>query len=266
MQVCAQCQRPQNSSKKFCTGCGARFPASGASFPAGPQFDDELADDRNSLMAGRPAPLPRPRPTAAIATGIVIVMLAAGGAGLWWHGRHSSVTTPGSTGRALTGATQSGPANQPASGLPSSSSLEPSPAQSAAGPVTITGSAAQNPGAQAIAAFLGQYFSAINAHDYQTYISLLSPAAQQNFTEAQFQDGYASTTDSAETLVDVSTAADGDTVAAVTFTSSQTASQSVNQADTCTDWGISLYLGQNSGSYVIDPPPPGYQASHSSCP
>lgn len=242
------------------------MPDTDAAFSSGPEFDDGLAGERNSRVAGRPVPLPRRRPTAAIAAGIVIVVLAAGGAGLWLHGRHGPATAPGSTGRALTGATQSSPASQPPSGGPSSSSPGPSPAPSAVGPVTITGSAAQNPNAQAIAAFLGQYFSAINAHDYQTYTSLLSPAAQQNFTETQFQDGYGTTTDSAETLVDVSTAADGDTAASVTFTSNQAASQSVNQADTCTAWGISLYLGQNSGSYVIDPPPPGYRASHSSCP
>ena len=104
--------------------------------------------------------------------------------------------------------------------------------------MTIAASAGQDARAQAVAEFLGEYFSAINAHDYQAYISLLSPDAQQNFTESQFQSGYGSTTDSAETLLDVSTAADGDTVASVTFTSNQNSSQSVNQADTCTEWGL----------------------------
>ena len=131
--------------------------------------------------------------------------------------------------------------------------------------MTIAANADQDARAQAVAEFLGEYFSAINAHDYQAYISLLSPDAQQNFTEAQFQSGYGSTTDSAETLLNVSTAPDGDTVASVTFTSNQNSSQSVNQADTCTEWAISLFLGQPDGSYLIDPPPPGYQASHSSC-
>lgn len=213
-----------------------------------------------------PMPLPRLRPAPVIAVAsVVIVMLAAGAVGLWLHGRHSPHTGSGNTGHALTGATQTAPASQPADSPPASGAPGPSPAPSAGGSVALTGSTAQDPDAQAIATFLGGYFSAINAHDYQAYISLLSPAAQQNFTETQFQDGYGTTTDSAETLVDVSTAADGDTVASVTFTSNQSASQSVNQADTCTDWGISLFLGQAGGSYVIDPPPPGYQASHSSC-
>ena len=216
-------------------------------------------------MASRPVLLPRRRPYPAIAASVGIIVLAAGATGFWLHGRHSPNTTSGSTGHALTGATTSAPATQAAGSAAPSTSLGPSPAPGASSPVTIMGSAAQAPNAQAVATFLGAYFSAINAHDYQAYVSLLSPGVQQNFTEAQFQEGYGTTTDSAETLVGVTTAADGDTVASVAFTSNQAASQSVNQAETCTDWAISLFIGQNGGSYVIDPAPPGYQASHSSC-
>jgi hypothetical protein len=58
--------------------------------------------------------------------------------------------------------------------------------------------------AQQIAVFLGQYFAAINEHDYSSYLALQSPALQQGLTPANFQDGYGSTADSGETLQDVS--------------------------------------------------------------
>ena len=266
MQVCAECQRPQNNGMRFCTGCGARFPhagtppAPGQEYDApGQEHDGEPAGERR--IPGQPVPVPRLRSIPVIATAsVLIVMLAAGATGFWLLGRHSPHPAPGSTGHALTGATQTAPST------PAPSPPGPSPIQSDGGPgVTIAANADQDARAQAVAEFLGEYFSAINAHDYQAYISLLSPDAQQNFTEAQFQSGYGSTTDSAETLLNVSTAPDGDTVASVTFTSNQNSSQSVNQADTCTEWAISLFLGQPDGSYLIDPPPPGYQASHSSC-
>jgi hypothetical protein len=135
----------------------------------------------------------------------------------------------------------------------------------AGGPVAVGSGVAGNPAANSITEFLAQYFSAINAHDYQAYVTLLSSQQQEGFTESQFQDGYGSTTDSAETLTGISTAANGDTEATVTFTSNQNASQSVDQSETCTDWGVSLFLENDGTSYLIDPPPPGYHAAHSPC-
>ena len=67
--------------------------------------------------------------------------------------------------------------------------------------MTITAGASQNANAASVAAFLDHYFAAINNHDYQSYVSLLSPQAQQGLTAAQFDSGYRSTADSAETLV-----------------------------------------------------------------
>jgi hypothetical protein len=255
---------------KFCTGCGARFPDAeptagqgyGAQGGAGLGYGAGAAAGRRAPGQPVPVPVSRLRSTPVIAAAsVLIVMLAAGAVGFWLYGRHSPHPAPGRNDHALTGATQTAPASTPASSTPG-----PSPLQSEGGPgVTIASNAAQDSRAQAVAAFLNQYFSAINAHDYQAYTSLLSPSEQQNFTEAQFQSGYGSTTDSDETLVNVSTAADGDTSASVTFTSNQNSPQSVNQADTCTGWAISLFLGQGTGSYLIDPPPSGYHASHSSC-
>jgi hypothetical protein len=136
---------------------------------------------------------------------------------------------------------------------------------SAGGTVTIGAGASQNQGASSVAAFLGQYFNAINAHDYQSYLSLLSPKIQKGMTQAQFEEGYRSTTDSSEKLVRISTASTGDLAAEVTFTSHQDPADSPDQSESCTDWNITLFLAQGSSGYVIDPAPSGYRASYQPC-
>jgi hypothetical protein len=130
--------------------------------------------------------------------------------------------------------------------------------------VTITPEAASDPGAQNIAAFLDQYFSAINAHDYQLYVALLGPQMQAP-DQSQFDSGYGSTKDSGETLTGISAGDNGDSVAQVTFTSHQNAAESPT-GTTCTQWRVSLYLTSNGESYLIDQPPASYHAGYSVCP
>jgi hypothetical protein len=112
----------------------------------------------------------------------------------------------------------------------------------------------QDPGAPSVADFLDQYFSAIKSHDYQSYASLLSPNLQQDMTAQQFDSGYRSTSDSSETLTGIATAANGDTVAAVTFTSHQDPADSVDHKGTCTHWKVRLFLEQDNTGYLIDQP------------
>jgi hypothetical protein len=150
----------------------------------------------------------------------------------------------------------SAPAQGPDSGSPGSSGT---------GAVTVAAGAAQDPDASSVADFLGQYFDAINAHDYQSYLSLLSPQVQQGMTQAQFDNGYRSTADSNETLVGISTASDGDLSAEVTFISHQDPADSPDKSESCTDWDISLFLTQGGSGYLIDPAPPGYKASYQPC-
>jgi hypothetical protein len=122
--------------------------------------------------------------------------------------------------------------------------------------------AARDPAAQQVTMFLDRYFTAINAHDYQAYVALLSPQ-EQGITQSQFDGGYDTTTDTDETLSEVSTA-DGDSVAHVTFTSHQNAPDSPTSTN-CNVWNISLYLFPNAGGYLIDIPPSSYHASVSAC-
>jgi hypothetical protein len=131
--------------------------------------------------------------------------------------------------------------------------------------VTIGPAASQNANASSVAAFLGRYFTAINARDYQSYTALLSPPMRPGQTAEQFASGYRSTVDSAETLVSISAGPNGDLIAAVTFTSHQDPADSPDHQQSCTDWTISLFLEQGSGGYLIDQPPPGYHASYQAC-
>jgi hypothetical protein len=118
---------------------------------------------------------------------------------------------------------------------------------------------------QEILSLLGKYFAVINAHDYQGYLALLSPQAQQGWTAAAFASGFQATQDSGEALTGISTAADGRTVAAVTFTSHQAPAASVNDSQSCTIWHILLFLEPAGNGYLIGDPPPGYTASYAAC-
>jgi hypothetical protein len=176
-------------------------------------------------------------------------------------GDSTRVTAQASGSDATPGEADSAPTSSPSS-LPST----PPPATSSVGQVTIAADVSQDPDASSVATFLNQYFTAINNHDYQSYISLLSSQDEQGLTQEQFDNGYGSTVDSAETLLGISTAANGDLVASATFTSHQNPADSPDQQESCTDWNISLFLEQGGGGYLIDKPPPSYHASYQACP
>jgi hypothetical protein len=176
-------------------------------------------------------------------------------------GDSTRITAQASGGDATPGAADSAPTSSPSS-LPST----PSSATSGVGQVTIAADVSQDPDASSVATFLNQYFTAINDHDYQSYISLLSSQDGQGLTQERFDNGYGSTQESAETLLGISTAANGDLVASVTFTSHQNPADSPDQQESCTDWNISLFLEQGGGGYLIDEPPPSYHASYQACP
>ena len=73
------------------------------------------------------------------------------------------------------------------------------------------------------------------------------------------------TTDSAITLTDIGVIGSGELVAQVTFISNQQPAASPT-ASACTSWSVSLYLLPQGGSFLLQQPPAGYQASYSACP
>jgi hypothetical protein len=251
MSVCGGCGRPRKEGSAFCTGCGQRYPGEQVYPPSAP----------------KPSPMPRRLPFGPVAIALAIVVLAAGGAGiaLLLAGHHApqkiAARNAGESAQATAPPSQDSPADGSAA-APSQSA--PSPGPSGVGQVTIAPDAAQDADASSAAAFLNQYFSAINAHNYQAYDSLLSSQVP-TLTEEQFDSGYGTTADSAETLVSISTAANGDLDVAVTFTSHQNPADSPNRQEPCTDWNISLFLEQDSGGYLIDQPPSDYHAQDQAC-
>jgi hypothetical protein len=198
---------------------------------------------------------------------VVVLIAAACGAVLYLrhHTSHAEAArNPVQSARTTPPAQDASTAGQDAS-APAQGSSDTSPDSSGAVGVTVGAGASQDTAASSVAGFLGQYFAAINARDYQSYFSMLSPQVQQGMTQAQFEKGYRSTADSNETLVGISAAPDGDLAAEVTFTSHQNPADSPDQSESCTDWDITVFLAQSGSGYVIDPAPADYHASYQPC-
>jgi hypothetical protein len=250
MRLCPTCSRPRAEGRKTCDGCGRPFPSGLANLPDIVAFGSGPASAKARSAVTK-------RPAAYVA--IAIVLVAGGTGALLLFGRHGPAPpVPPPT-------TSTPAATSPASVSPSASPTgSPSPAPSSLTTVKVTAAAAQEPAASSVAAFVGRYFTAINLHHYHAYLMLLSVPMQQGMTRASFNSGYRGTVDSVIRLVSISAASDGDTQAALTFTSHQTPDLADHE-ESCTDWNISLFLVQGSGGYFIAQPPPGYQATSAPC-
>ena len=149
-----------------------------------------------------------------------------------------------------------------------------SPSQTAAAGHTVAlGPQVQgDPAAPPVRALLERYFTAINQHDYAAYRRLLDPAYDRALAgragqspQSQFDSGYTTTHDSAETLTGISETGGRVLAATVSFTSHQNPGESVNNSS-CTLWTITLYLKPQGSGYLIGAPPTGYQPTHEDCP
>jgi hypothetical protein len=249
MRFCPTCRRPRTEGAKTCGGCGRTFPTGLASLP------DTMGS--GSAGAARAARSLLKRWPVVVIIAVVLVAGATGAA--WLVGRHGSAHAAQARGGATARARLTSPAAV-SSASPSSTAANAEP-----GALTVSAAAAQDPAASSVAAFLASYFAAINSHDYGAYQALFVPQIQQGMTQASFDIGYQGTADSAERLVSISTAADGDTQAGVTFTSHQSP-DAADSSEACTNWQVSLFLAQQGGGgYLIDVAPPGYHAASTAC-
>jgi hypothetical protein len=114
-----------------------------------------------------------------------------------------------------------------------------------------------------VVAFLTQYFTAINDHDYQAFVSLLDTRQARAWTPASFAARFGTTTDSKETLTGIA-GGSGSEAASVTFTSHQAPAESAD-GSSCDLWSITLYLTPADSGYVIEDPPPDYAAQVRAC-
>jgi hypothetical protein len=201
---------------------------------------------------------------------VVIVLAAGGGAyALVSSGHGGSGPASASNAadqRSASRAAATTPAN--AASTPSTESAQPtgnataSPSQPA-GTVAVAPAVASNPAVPAVEALLNSYFQAINTRNYAEYNSLHDAATQANESASDFYSGYATTTDSAETLTAISSNG-GEVAATVTFTSHQSPADSVD-GSSCNNWTLTLYLEPDGGGYVIAAAPSGYQPTHTDC-
>jgi hypothetical protein len=256
MRFCATCGRPEAERGGVCSGCGGSLTRFAPRELAG----GSASAGRAVLMAGKPARI-------ALVILVVLVLTVGAWAGIRLASRHQ----PSAVGRAPITAPAAVPSTEPATGssVPSSPTASPTASSPSAagitsvGPLAVTAAAERAPEASAVASFINSYFSAINAHDYTSYLSLLSPPLQR-LTQAEFDSGYPATVDSHETLLGIS-AAGGAVTARVTFTSHQRP-DAADHFEGCTKWRISLFLEQGTEGYVIgDHSPPGYHAGSAPC-
>jgi hypothetical protein len=209
---------------RFCTGCGASLSDAGRrEAPArdsGREYQPTDIADFSGVRFRQEELSRRSIRPGTIAAVIIVLALAAAGAGAgWWLSGRNGSSHPGSAPPSATpeaaGNHSSGAAGSPSPPSTASSPSAPSsPSPSAAtggGTVAVAPGTAQDPAVPSVVTFLGEYFSSINSHDYQEFIALRSPAAQDGLTQAQFDSGYNGTVDSAETLQSISAAANGDT-------------------------------------------------------
>lgn len=261
MQTCRKCRRARNQGAIYCTGCGTRFPDSSQQGPGTADGQDAGAGEPTGQYRhpGLPTVIRSKRLLRSVSVAGVAIIIAAGS---WLFIRNSGRPSGGSEPGSSAGTANT---NEQTSGTPGSSSGPSIGGSPGGNTVMVASDAGQDPAAPSVKGFLDQYFAAINAHDYQSYVSLLAPNMQEDMTAQQFGSGYRSTADSGETLTGISAAANGDTIATVTFTSHQDPAESVDHQENCTDWKISLFLEQVTAGYLIDQPPSNYHAAHSPC-
>jgi hypothetical protein len=193
----------------------------------------------------------------------VIVVLAAGGGAYALAttlGKHASAQPPAQpTAKSPAGSPTAG-ASQQASSPAASASPTPSPTLSL---VSIAPGVAPSAAEPQVETLLSHYFHGINAHSYAEYASTLTAENQAKQPQSEFDSGYSSTTDSGMTLTSLPGNGSGLT-ATVTFTSRQSAAQSVDNS-ACNTWTLNLYLVPQGTGYLIGPAPSGYQPTYSDC-
>jgi hypothetical protein len=200
----------------------------------------------------------------AVALAAAIVLAAAGGAYALVTSRAHGQAAGQPAETASIAASRAMPTSE-APSTPAPTTVAPASQTASSGTtVAVASGAASNPAAPQVTAMVNHYFTAINQHDYSAFASLLDQQMKQRDPESSFNSGYATTTDSAETLTSISDTGSGGLAASLTFTSQQSPADSPDSSS-CDRWSITLFLDPNGTGYLIGAPPSDYQASYHAC-
>jgi hypothetical protein len=270
MGPCAACGQPTELEVNFCPACaGYAAPATIYSYAPSRLSRSDAALEQ--VLAPLPTRLPAQDELPAagdlpaqlrvsaghrreghwlVLSAMLVVLIIAAGAVLLELGHAGSASPP----RRSAAASPTTPAERPTSPVPT-----------APGPqVSVAPSAASSPYETVVLYFLASYFTAINDHDFADYLQLFGGPLRAQLSTATFSAGYGTTTDSAIRLTSIAVIGSGELVAQVSFVSHQQPSVSPTDSS-CTAWVIALYLLPQSGSYLLQQPPAGYQASYTGC-
>jgi hypothetical protein len=245
----------------------AGYPSSGFT-PANPfSSANPVAPAAPPFAPGPPAGPPERGGRRVLFTVLAVIVVLAAGGGAYalatTLGKHASAQPPTqpTTGKSTSAASSpTAGASQQASSPAASASPTPSPALSL---VSIAPGGTTSAAEPQVETLLSHYFHGINVHSYPEYASTLNPQEQAKQPQSEFDSGDSSTTDSGMTLTSLSDNGNGLT-ATVTFTSRQSAAQSVDNS-ACNAWTLNLYLVPQGTGYLIGPAPSGYQPTYSDC-
>jgi hypothetical protein len=190
----------------------------------------------------------------------VMVLVAAGGGAfvlVKTTGKRQTAP-PGGHPPALTARTTA-PPTRPVSTRSASPQASPSPSPSVVSIAPVVELAFPQ-----VEVVLSHYFQGINDHNYAEYASSQTAQGKEAQSESSFDSGYATTTNSGMRLTSLTPMGNGDLTAAVTFTSRQSPSDSVDNS-TCNNWTLKLNLVPNGTGYLIAPAPSGYEPIYTDC-
>ena len=194
-----------------------------------------------------------------IAAVVVVLAMAVAGMGSWYALRDTPAAHLSAIAAPTVSRSSSSPGTATVDGSPPAAS---SPSSSPGNLVALAPAAAQYPQAALVQPVIAAYFEAINSRDYAEYLTTQSPG--NALTAEQFQTGFRSTQDSSVLVTSIGDAPDGRLAAGVTFTSRQQP-QDGPGGESCTNWHVTMFFDNNAGTYTIEAPAAGYQASYQAC-
>lgn len=294
MAFCTGCGTAFADTSRFCTNCGAMRPAQAADSTSSAEnaglVAAESSDDTNVTPSPSGAPrgtppypglIPPPasltgddswvasgtptRRTRVIVAIVVGLLLLGGGTTAWVIAHTDSATTQaGPTASPTTTAsrppsrsqapTQSTPPTVPSSTTP------PTPVRPEAVQLTEGAASAQAP---AVLNLLQRYFDATNTHNYQSWLTTVTPGRASAQTQTTWEQGYSSTHDSSIVITAITPTGPDGAVAAVSFTSTQSptdAPPDLAVGRIC--WQMQLPITNLSSGGQVGSPPPGITTKH----